>query len=864
MVCGNWGEKSHILLAVGVISMLMVQPAQADSNMYGDRSAALLAQNSNVTVIQVTGVEANPTEQGVEVILQTTQGEQLQITNRSAEKNFVVDVPNARLLLPSGDAFTFSTKNPVEGITEISVINLNNNTIRVTVTGAVGVPVVELFDSPEGLIFSIAGAVASTPSPQPEPEEALTQNEQPNDIELIVTATRTAQNPQDVPRSVTIINREQIQDQTNLTNDVRDILGRLVPGFGPPVSESTPRSIVQNLRGRSAAILVDGVPLTSNYGLDRELRTIDPNQVERIEIVRGPTAIYGGQATGGVINIITRRQANQPLQVTLNTGLNLSLTNPQDSFGNRQTLSISGQNDNIDYLFSLSRENNGGFFDAEGDRIPETSGGGIIDADAYSILAKVGATWDDVQRLQFSFDFYDARQDTRFFSDPSIRNIPGIQKARPLAVNLDREGTDLAGDRNLLLNLNYTHEDVWGSKFQAQAYYRDYTSIVGFSDFRGGFFNVIGRQRAMGDKWGGRLQLNTPVITGAEVLWGLDYVRENNKAPFEIFDPEAFDNNNTLRKVGERTFVPEHILSQLGLFAQLQWEMSDRVSVSGGLRHERIGLEVDDYTTFFGRQIEGGDRNFNATVFNLGSVYKLTPQLNVFANFAQGFSVPSFGGVLRNPPPAFVSVQQNLQLTEPVKVNNYELGLRGNWPGIQASIAAFYNTSSLGEGYTFVGGVSQLVRAPERLYGIEATLDTQINNFWQLGGTVSWTEGESDEENDGNFLPISSFRVQPLKLTAYLEHQTTPNWQNRLQFLYVGGRDRAFNADVDRVKITDYFLVDYISNVQLGGGTLSIGIQNLLNTQYFPVQSQFLSSFNEIFNAAGSGRTFRLGYSIRF
>uniref|UniRef100_A0ACD5H2D4 TonB-dependent receptor plug domain-containing protein n=1 Tax=Desertifilum tharense IPPAS B-1220 TaxID=1781255 RepID=A0ACD5H2D4_9CYAN len=45
--------------------------------------------------------------------------------------------------------------------------------------------------------------------------------------------------------------------------------------------------MVQSLRGRSAAILIDGVPLTSNYGLDRELRTIDPDIIERIEIVRG-------------------------------------------------------------------------------------------------------------------------------------------------------------------------------------------------------------------------------------------------------------------------------------------------------------------------------------------------------------------------------------------------------------------------------------------------------------------------------------------------------------------------------------------------------------------------------------------------
>jgi iron complex outermembrane receptor protein len=828
------------LVATGLVPGLMLAPV---SGM--EMPPLEIVQQE--TAIPITAVRLNPTETNLEVILETLSGESLQANFQREGDRAIVEIPNAILQLETGNEFTAS--NPFEGITSIRVTQQDATTVQIAIAGEMGVPLAEAIATNNGLLLSI------------EPNLSVLETET---IELVVTATRTAQPLQNIPRSVTIIDREQLENQSILSNDVRDILGRLVPGFGPPTSESTPRSIVQNMRGRSAVILVDGVPLTSNYGLDRELRTIDPNLIERIEVVRGPTAIYGGQATGGAINIITRRPAEQPLQVSLEAGLNLSLTHPSDSFSNYVTGTVSGQQENIDYLFSLSREDNGAFFDAAGDRIPETSGGGIIDAEAYSILAKLGATWDEVQRFQVTFDFYDARQDTEFLSDPSISSIPGIQKARPLRVSLPREGTDLAGDRNLLVDLNYSHENVWGSELQAQAYYRDYTSIVGFSDFRGGFFDVIARQRAMGDKWGGRLQIDTPISDTANVLWGLDYVRENNEAPFEIFDPVAFDRNNILRKVEERTFVPEHTLSQLGLFAQLQWEPSDRFRLNGGLRHERIGLEVDNYTTFFNRNIQGGERNFDATVFNIGGIYDLTEELSVFASFAQGFSVPGFGGVLRNPPPTFVSVEQNLNLTEPVTVNNYELGFRGTWPNVQASIAGFYNTSSLGEDYTFRGGISQLVRAPERLYGIEATVDTQIDDRWQVGGILSWTEGDTDEDEDGDFLPISTFRVQPLKLTAYVQHQTTPGWQNRLQFLYVGNRDRAFDAGVDSVGITDYFIVDYISSIQLGRGQLNIGIENLFNTQYTTAQSQFLSGFNEIFGAAGSGTTLRVGYSIQF
>lgn len=58
--------------------------------------------------------------------------------------------------------------------------------------------------------------------------------------------------------------------------------------------------------------------------------------------------------------------------------------------------------------------------------------------------------------------------------------------------------------------------------------------------------------------------------------------------------------------------------------------------------------------------------------------------------------------------------------------------------------------------------------------------------------------------------------------------------------------------------LTDYFIVDYISSIQLGRDRLNIGIENLFNAQYLTAQSQFLSGFNEVFNVVGVG-TNRIG-----
>ncbi|WP_442943505.1 AMIN domain-containing protein [Nostoc sp.] len=148
------------------------------------------AQSQQGEVVQVTSVKANPTSKGVEVILQTSKGEQLQVVNQSSGNNFIADIPNAQLRLRSGEAFTFRFTKPIARVSEITVTNFNANTIRVSVTGEAGVSTVELFNSPdEGIIFSVATAAPDT---QPQQAESQTQPSQPSaesnePIELVVT-----------------------------------------------------------------------------------------------------------------------------------------------------------------------------------------------------------------------------------------------------------------------------------------------------------------------------------------------------------------------------------------------------------------------------------------------------------------------------------------------------------------------------------------------------------------------------------------------------------------------------------------------------------------------------------------------------
>ncbi|GAB4304247.1 TonB-dependent receptor [Cyanobacterium aponinum] len=78
----------------------------------------------------------------------------------------------------------------------------------------------------------------------------------------------------------------------------------------------------------------------------------------------------------------------------------------------------------------------------------------------------------------------------------------------------------------------------------------------------------------------------------------------------------------------------------------------------------------------------------------------------------------------------------------------------------------------------------------------------------------------------------------------------------------MGYRSSAFDEGVDPSPVYSYFLLDLISSIKLGQGTLQIGIENLLDTFYFALYSQRTQGFSNTFYSAGSGRTISVKYGI--
>ena len=139
--------------------------------------------------------------------------------------------------------------------------------------------------------------------------------------DVVITATKTGQPVLDVPQHVTVITAEEIEE-----SGVRDVAQILNRQAGVTVEDYGSLGAVQSLRLRGSTteqvlVLIDGVRMNNAQSGTVDLSLVPVNSIERIEIVRGGTsALYGSDAVGGVINIITRKEADGKLKLRIENG----------------------------------------------------------------------------------------------------------------------------------------------------------------------------------------------------------------------------------------------------------------------------------------------------------------------------------------------------------------------------------------------------------------------------------------------------------------------------------------------------------------------------------------------------------------
>lgn len=123
--------------------------------------------------------------------------------------------------------------------------------------------------------------------------------------ETVVTGARYPRAYYESPQALSFVTRQALREEAPLV--LGDVLAALPGVDSNKDSPWEQRPSIRGLTGQRVLVLVDGSPMNSVRGNGPHPSLLDPTQVERIEVVRGPSSVaYGSDALGGVINIITR------------------------------------------------------------------------------------------------------------------------------------------------------------------------------------------------------------------------------------------------------------------------------------------------------------------------------------------------------------------------------------------------------------------------------------------------------------------------------------------------------------------------------------------------------------------------------
>ena len=142
---------------------------------------------------------------------------------------------------------------------------------------------------------------------------------------------------------------------------------------------------------------------------------LDPAVIERIEVVKGATAIYGNGAAGGLINYFTRNSRTSKLlnsQTSVST--TGSLVNSSNSMGGRFSQMFYGDKGKFSYVVSGVYEQTGEQKDADGDVLPPVYGLG--ETDSYNAFAKLGYDFNANHKVQATYNFFSSRQTTNYLT----------------------------------------------------------------------------------------------------------------------------------------------------------------------------------------------------------------------------------------------------------------------------------------------------------------------------------------------------------------------------------------------------------------------------------------------------------------
>ncbi len=620
--------------------------------------------------------------------------------------------------------------------------------------------------------------------------------------EITVSAPRMETPLSRVPGAVGVVDEERIQRARQGLGLDESLVN--IPGVFMQNRYNFAQDLRVSIRGfgarapfgiRGVKILVDGIPATLPDG-QASVDAIDLGSISRMEVLRGSASSLYGNAAGGVIDITTGSTPPVPF-------VEGGVAAGGHGF-RRGAVKTGGLHGNLGYSATITD----------------------LHYDGYRAHSGMESTKLNA-RFQYALDENaDVTLIARTVDAPLARDPGALTSAEVKA------GRRQAAPANLRFNAGEELDEQQVGVVYRQGFGGDHElRLRGYSVWRE-FANRLpfesGGQVAFDRNFAGTGVLYTYVapLLGLDnrLLLGMDLDRQRD-------DRQRYDNVRGSR--GDRVFDQLETVSSFGAFAQNELDVTDRLTLTAGIRRDRVRFEVDDR---FGRDgtDQSGDRTLSELSPKLGAVWYLSPRLIPYANVSRSFETPTTTELARCEAGGFV---EDLDAQEAV---TYEIGANGQLtPRLRYSAAMFHTRGRdeiISRGCPGQPGRDFFVNAGRTTRnGIELGLDAELTRRWTASLAYTFSDFEFDrfrtggESFDGRTIPGIPRHV--LYVEAGYRHES--GWFAAVDALFTG---ELFADNANSVENGDSFVLDSRVGYTRHAGSWEIegylGVNNILDEAY--------------------------------
>lgn len=662
---------------------------------------------------------------------------------------------------------------------------------------------------------------------------------------ITVTANRQAERLQDVPANVQVVTEKDIQKR-----NVQNTAQALAMVTGVSASQSVEGTV--NLRGYSSKnilVLVDGQPMNTAWNGDVDWNMIPVENIRKIEVVSGgQSALYGGRAVGGVINIMTKTQKQDGLHgsATVSYGSNATVNQGYALNGKKNKVSFGAfYNSHItngwkDYYASGSHKSGYTYTTNEKDARGTSSNYLIGNRGRKYVMSEnygfnIGYDFNEDQRLTYKFTR--ANYDWEY-KDPESYIRKGDTVIWPGKDIDDSKYASFYGTRGWrAYNMHSLTYNDQKNKIHAHIgmtdYFKDGYTQPGYT--KG---TLDGNLNGSGDKYSYPsksidFDLNKRWALGNHnLLAGISYGRDKfDETIYSIKDWKSWSSSGSVtQKAGGKD-------KYWSLYVQDKWNFAPKWTAYIGGRYDHYE-DYDGYDTLLSGDNDKGSHSYHKFSPKLSLDYAVNPDTNVYLSYGKSFNTPILYQLFRYSTRMGL-IYPNSGLT-PETTDTWELGLKkkiANKTDIHADV--FYaKTEDYIRLMSYEGGQGKGKRyennGDEKTHGFEVSLTQRHSDIWTSYINYTWQTAKNNGYKD--------YDVPRHLLHLGTTYNKAP-WTINLDGMFISNRylditpgdTKKYDYHSGHFRSRDaYFLMNLSTNYQFNKNFgLQLGVNNLFDRKYY-------------------------------